>query len=133
MFYIDSPTQRVDAFDVDPASGAISNRQTVVEIPATVGVPDGMTIDDMGCLWIALWGAGAVHRYTPDGLLDMIVELPCRQATSCAFGGRDLDELFITSSPYGLSDAEREAQPLAGGLFSCRPGMTGPAAIPFAG
>jgi len=133
MFYIDTPTMRVDAFDMDPATGAISNRRTVVEIPAEAGMPDGMTIDDEGGLWVALWGGGAVHRYTPDGRLDSVVELPCAQVTSCCFGGSRLDELYITTSPLGLSDGDRAAQPLAGGLFRFRPGVTGPAAVAFSG
>lgn len=133
MFYIDTPTQRVDAFDVDPATGTLTNQRAFVEIPDSDGMPDGMTIDDDGALWVALWGGGAVQRYTPDGRLDTIVELPCRQVTSCAFGGPTLDQLFITTSPLSLSEAERRAQPLAGGLFRFAPGVTGPAAVPFAG
>lgn len=133
MYYIDTPTQRVDVFDLDSAIGAISNRRAAVMIPAAAGMPDGMTIDDDGALWVALWGGSAVHRYTADGRLDTIVELPCSQVTSCCFGAAPLDELYITTSPLGLSDAERAAQPLAGGLFHFRPGVTGPAAVPFAG
>lgn len=133
MFYIDTPTQRVDAFDMDPATGAISNRRAAVEIPPAAGMPDGMTIDDDGYLWVALWGGSAVHRYSPDGRLDAVVELPCSQVTSCCFGGPGLDELYITTSPQGLPEGAREDQPLAGGLFRYRPGVTGPAAVAFAG
>lgn len=133
MFYIDSPTQRVDVFDVDPADGALSTRRMAVAIPAAFGMPDGMTIDDEGCLWVALWGGSAVHRYAPDGWLDTVVELPCAQVTSCCFGGDGLDELYITTSSHGLQDADRASQPLAGGLFRYRPGVTGPAAVAFAG
>ena len=133
MLFIDTPTQRVDAFDMDPTTGAISNRRPVVEIPAAAGMPDGMTIDDEGCLWVALWEGGAVHRYSSDGRLDSVVELPCTNVTSCCFGGPDLDELYITTSSLGLSDRQRASQPLAGGLFRFRPGVTGPAAVPFAG
>ena len=133
MFYIDTPTQRVDAFDMDPATGAISNRRAAATIPAAAGMPDGMTIDDDGGLWVALWQGSAVHRYAPDGRLDMIVELPCTQVTSCCFGGAGLDELYITTSSLGLSEADRAAQPLAGALFRYRPGVTGPAAVAFAG
>src|SRR5215218_119334 len=76
MYYIDSGFQRVDAFDADPATGAVRRRRPAVDIPHTAGVPDGMTIDDHGALWVALWGGAAVHRYTPDGHLDTILELP---------------------------------------------------------
>jgi sugar lactone lactonase YvrE len=133
MYFIDTPTQRVDAFDADPATGAIANRRSIVEVPVSAGMPDGMTIDDEGGLWVAMWNGWAVHRYTPEGRLDTIVELPCAQVTSCAFGGPGLDELYITSSPLGLSAADAAAQPLAGGLFRYRPGVTGPAAVAFAG
>jgi len=133
MFFIDTPTQRVDAFDVDPADGVISNRRPAVRVAPADGMPDGMTIDDSGALWVALWGGGAVHRYSRDGRLDTVIELPCRNVTSCAFGGAALDELSITTSRLGLSEAEIRDQPLAGGLFRFRPGVTGPAAVPFRG
>jgi sugar lactone lactonase YvrE len=133
MYYIDSALQRVDAFDVDPGSGAVGNRRVAVSVPVSSGIPDGMTMDDDGALWVALWGGGAVHRYTPDGRLDMVVELPCVNATSCAFGSADLGDLYITTSPHGLTEADRTSQPLAGGLFTFRPGVTGPAAVPFGG
>ena len=133
LFYIDSALQRVDAFDADPGTGAIRNRRVAVPVPAASGTPDGMTIDDDGGLWVAMWGGGSVNRYTPDGRLDTVVEVPCANATSCAFGGTDLRDLYITTSPHGLSDADRAAQPLAGGLFRFRPGVTGPAAVALAG
>ncbi|MHB8958796.1 MAG: SMP-30/gluconolactonase/LRE family protein [Candidatus Limnocylindrales bacterium] len=133
MYYIDSALQRVDVFDADPATGDIRNRRPAVAVPAASGTPDGMTIDDDGCLWVALWGGSSVHRYTPDGRLDTIVEVPCANATSCAFGGNDLRDLYITTSPLGLSEADRAAQPLAGAVFRFRPGVSGPAAVAFAG
>lgn len=133
MYYIDSALQRVDAFDADPATGAVGSRRVAFPVAAASGIPDGMTIDDDGALWVALWGGGAVHRYTADGRLDTVVELPCMNATSCAFGGADLGDLYITTSPLGLTEADRASQPLAGGLFRFRPGVTGPAAVPFGG
>ena len=133
MYYIDTPTQRVDVFEIDPVDGSMAGRRAPLDVPAAHGMPDGMTIDDEGCLWIALWGGSAVHRYTPDGVLDTVVELPCTQVTSCCFGGAGLDELYITTSRTGLSDADLVGQPTAGGLFRFRPGTTGPAAVAFAG
>ena len=124
MYYIDSPTQRIDAFSYAPATGEIADRRTVVEVPAELGTPDGMTIDADGGLWIALWGGGAVHRYV-DGRLDRVITLPVSQPTSCAFGGPDLDELYVTSAWKGLSPEVRRAQPLAGALFRLRPGVRG--------
>ena len=124
MYYIDSPTRRIDAFSFSPSTGEINDRRPVVHIPPEVGVPDGLTIDAEGGLWVALWSGGAVHRYL-DGLLDRVIELPVSQPTSCTFGGDDFDELFVTSASDGLSAGERETQPLAGAVFRVRPGVRG--------
>ncbi len=97
MFHIDTPTQRIDAFDYDLDRGALSGRRTVVEIPADVGAPDGMTIDTDGGLWVALWGGSAVHRYV-DGALDAIVAVPTPYVTCPAFVGSDLDIMVITTA-----------------------------------
>jgi sugar lactone lactonase YvrE len=132
MYYIDTPTGGVDAFDFDTESGSIGNRRRVVDVPGP-GMPDGMAIDTDGCLWVALWGGWAVHRYRPDGRLDTIVEVPAGQITSCAFGGPELEDLFITSAREGLGVAELTGQPHAGALFQCRPGARGVPAVAFAG
>jgi len=125
MYYIDSPTQRVDVFDFDGASGAIENRRPFVRIPVEEGTPDGLTLDADGFVWVALWGGGAVHRYTPDGRLNMVVHVPARYPTSCTFGGADLGDLFITTASVKLTEQERAEQPHAGGLFHARPGAKG--------
>lgn len=124
MYYIDTPTQRIDAFSFTPATGEVSHRRSLIRIPPELGAPDGMTIDAEGGLWVALWGGGAVHRYL-DGRLDRVIKLPVSQPTSCTFGGEDLDELYVTSAWQGLSVKERQAQPLAGALFRVRPGVRG--------
>jgi sugar lactone lactonase YvrE len=124
MYYVDTPTQRIDAFSFTPATGEISDRRSVIRIPPEVGAPDGLTIDAEGGLWVALWGGAAVHRYL-DGRLDRVINLPVSQPTSCTFGGEDLDELYVTSAWEGLSIKERQAQPLAGALFRVRPGVRG--------
>ena len=122
MFYIDSPTHRVDAFDYDGSTGRVSNRRTVVEIPVGAAGPDGMCIDTDGGLWVALWGGSAVHRYV-DGELDTVVEVPTPYVTCPAFAGPGLDELVITtaSEPF-----ESDAPPGAGDLYVARPGVLGP-------
>jgi sugar lactone lactonase YvrE len=125
MYFIDSPTRGIDAFDFDLSSGAIANRRTVARVAHGSGVPDGMTLDTDGCLWVALWSGGAVHRYTPDGTLDAVVHVPCAYPTSCTFGGDDLGDLFITTAATKMSAAEREREPHAGGVFVARPGVTG--------
>lgn len=124
MYYIDTPTRRIDAFSFLPATGEITDRRSVIPIPAEVGAPDGLTIDAEGGLWVALWGGAAIHRYL-DGRLDQVIKLPVSQPTSCTFGGEDLDELYVTSAWEGLSVTERQAQPLAGALFRVRPGVRG--------
>ncbi len=121
VYYIDSPTQRVDAFDYDP-SGALSARRTVFRIPPEEGTPDGMTVDSEGNLWVALWGGGAVHCYSPEGRLREQIAVPATQVTACTFGGPDLDELYITTSRQTVP---RGTQPEAGALFRARPGVRG--------
>ena len=132
MYYIDTPTQRVDAFSYDPANGAIGDRRSEIDIPPGAGAPDGMTIDADGGLWVALWGGMAVHRYV-GGRLERVIELPVSQPTSCCFGGDDLDELYITSARQGLSAPQLRAEPLAGALFRIRPGLRGLAPAVFTG
>jgi sugar lactone lactonase YvrE len=125
MYFIDSPTHAVDVFDFNLATGAIANRRSLVRIPAAHGVPDGLTLDADGYVWVALWGGGAVHRYAPNGTLDALIRLPTTYPTSCAFGGPDLRDLYITTAAVKLSEHERAQQPLAGGLFRARPGPKG--------
>ena len=124
MYYIDTPTRRIDAFAYEIDTGEITDRRPVVRIPAELGSPDGMTIDADGGLWVALWGGSAVHRYL-DGRLDRVIPLPVSQPTSCAFGGPDLDQLFVTSAWKGLSVAERADSRSRAPLFRLRPGVTG--------
>ena len=134
FYYIDTPTRRIDAFDHDPDTGAIGHRRTVVRLPEDLpGSPDGMTIDAEGALWVALWDGWAVHRYLPDGRLAAVVRMPVARPTSCAFGGADLGDLYITSARQGLSVDELASQPGAGGLFRVRPGVAGRPSTPFAG
>jgi sugar lactone lactonase YvrE len=126
MFYIDTPTHRVDVFDYDAAVGLPSGRRPLVHVDpdhgTPQGAPDGMALDAEGGLWVAIFGGHAVHRYTPQGQLDQVVELPPSQVTACAFGGPDLDELFITTSRENLPD---DAEPQAGALFHVQPGVRG--------
>ncbi len=125
MYFIDSPSQRIDRFDFDADAGAIANRRPFVHIPADLGAPDGLTLDADGYVWVALWGGGALHRYAPDGSLDTIVRMPTTYPTSCTFGGADLGDLYITTAAIRLSAADRAQQPGAGGLFRLRPGVSG--------
>ena len=133
MYYIDSPTKAVDVLDYDVATGAATNRRHLISIDDVDGVPDGMAVDAQGHLWVAFFGGGVVRRYDPDGGLDTEIALPASQITSCAFGGDALDELYITSAARGLSATELAEQPHAGAVFRCRPGVSGPRPVPFAG
>ncbi|MQA86719.1 MAG: SMP-30/gluconolactonase/LRE family protein [Streptosporangiales bacterium] len=130
VYYVDTPTRRIDAFDFDAATGTFANRRPAVHVEDTDGRPDGMTIDAEGCLWVALFGGSAVRRYTPDGKVDTVIELPVSQVTACTFGGPGLDELYITTSRQGLPPG---VQPDAGALFRARPGVRGVPALDFAG
>jgi sugar lactone lactonase YvrE len=125
FYYADSNSGRVDLFDTDPDTGALSGRRPFVTVPDADGIPDGLTLDAEGCLWLAIWGSGEVRRFTPEGRLDTVVRLPARQVTSAAFGGPDLGTLYITTAWEGLSPAARAEQPHAGDIFACTPGVTG--------
>jgi sugar lactone lactonase YvrE len=125
MYYVDSPTRRIDVFDFDGKGGAIANRRLFAAIPAGAGIPDGLTVDADGFVWLALWGGAALHRYAPDGRLERTVPLPVSHPTSCAFGGAALDELYVTSARRPLSAEERKKEPAAGGLLRLRPGVKG--------
>ncbi|MGW0423132.1 SMP-30/gluconolactonase/LRE family protein [Streptomyces sp. NPDC003015] len=127
MYYIDSPTRRVDVFDHH--DGHIGNRRTLVEIEDGAGFPDGLTVDADGCVWVALWDGGAVRRYAPGGELDRVITLPTPRVTACAFGGPDLSDLYITTARVGL-DAPH---PVAGSLLVVPGAGKGVRQQPFAG
>lgn len=130
-YYVDTPTRRVDVFDVDLATGDWSNRRTHLEVDNTTGYPDGMAIDEAGGLWIALWGGGAVHHYDRAGRFVDAISVPgVSQVTSCTFGGADLDVLFITSSRKGLAPDD---EPAAGSLHAFTTGVRGVPANDYAG
>ena len=121
MYYIDTATYKVVAFDYDIEHGAICNKRIVIEFDPGLGMPDGMTIDENGNLWIAMWGGACVLHCNPSkGEIIKKVELPVSNVTSCTFGGKDLDILYITTARAELSEEERKAQPYAGGLFQAQ-------------
>jgi sugar lactone lactonase YvrE len=115
-YYIDSVTQRVDVFDFDLEEGTITNRAPLLRIPPDEGLPDGLTIDSEGFLWLALWDGWQVRRYSPTGRLDTVIEMSVARPTCCALGGPNLKDLFITTAKPDGSD-RRAAQPLAGTVF----------------
>jgi len=124
MYYIDSPTQRVDTFAFD-ADGRLGRRRPFIEIDRADGIPDGLTVDAEGGLWVGLWDGYAVARYRPDGTLDRVVPIEAQQVTRACFGDEDLRSLYVVSATRGLSDEQLAAGPQAGSLCRARPGIQG--------
>jgi sugar lactone lactonase YvrE len=126
MYYIDTPTAKIRAFDFDLKNSTISNERVVVEVSPEDGFPDGMTIDDEDMLWVGLWNGNAIARYNPETgeLLDKI-EVPAHNVTACAFGGENLDILFITTARIDMTEEEVAKYPMAGSIFSVKPGVKG--------
>jgi sugar lactone lactonase YvrE len=114
MYYIDTPTRRIDVFD--HAEGRVTGRRPFAAIEEGAGYPDGLTVDADGCVWVALWDGAAVRRYTPDGALDRVIPLPVPRVTACAFGGPDLTDLYITTARVGVTSPH----PVAGSLLVVR-------------
>lgn len=128
MYYVDTPTRRIDVFDY--ADGELSERRPFVQVAEGAGDPDGLWVDAEDGVWVALYGGGAVHHYDASGVLADVVELPASNVTSCTFGGAGLDVLYITTSRENVADGE---QPLAGSVFSAPSGVRGAAVRPYAG
>ncbi len=128
-YYNDTATHSISVFEYDRDSG-LHARRVFASIPGEAGRPDGLTVDAEGGVWVALSQGGAVRRYTANGTLDEVIELPARKVTACTFGGERLDELFITTSREGL---EPDADPLAGSLFRALVGVRGLPVREFAG
>ena len=120
MYYVDSPTYRIDVFDYDVGAGTAANRRPFVEVDRADGIPDGLAVDDEGGVWLALWGGSCVRRYSTDGALEEVVDMPATHVTACCFGGDDGRALFITTAApdgrlYVVADA----------------GVSGPPAVRF--
>ncbi len=126
FYYIDTFQRRIDVFDYDLESDTPSRRRTLAAVPEQDGWPDGMAVDEKGNLWVALWGGSAVNCY--DGRTGQIVDrvaCPVSQPSSCCFGGKEMDQLFITSARQGLTEQQIQREPLAGSVFVARPGLRG--------
>ncbi len=128
MYYIDTPTGRVDRFRVR-ADGSLVDRAPVVDVEG--GFPDGMCIDADGCLWVAVWGGSCVRRYAPDGRLLAVVDVPAPQVSSCCLGGVDGRTLFVTTSQEGMDAVERARHPLSGAVFCVQVDTSGAPAAGF--
>ena len=131
MWYADSFKGDIECFDYDTATGAVSNRRAIGRTPQP-GVPDGSCIDAEGHVWNAVWEGARIERWSPDGRITEVIEVPVQKPTCVAFGGPALDTLFITSSKLGESPEALARQPLAGHLFAVKPEVGGLADADFA-
>jgi len=125
MYHADTARRTVWAWDFDPDAGAIVNRRTFLEVPAADGAPDGATVDAEGFVWLAHWGGWRLTRLDPAGRVQRVVRLPVQQPTCPAFGGPDLDVLYVTSASITLTAEARARQPWAGGILALDPGVRG--------
>jgi len=133
MYFADSGAATVTAFPYDAARAELGDPRVLVHVTDDGAAPDGLCVDDEGCLWVAIWDAGEVRRYSPDGDLLARVTTPAQRPSCCAFGGPDRDVLYITSARVGLTETELSYRPHAGCLFAAEVGVTGPAALPYRG
>jgi L-arabinonolactonase len=127
------PTRRIDALDYDVVTGHVGNRRLFASLADQPGSADGSVVDAEGCLWNAQWRGAKLVRYRPDGRIDREIALPVSNPTCLAFGGPNLDILFVTSAWFTLSDEERKREPHAGSLFAFRPGVCGRPEYRYAG
>lgn len=134
MYYIDTGTRKIVAYDYDLESGDISGKRVIIEFPETVGYPDGMTADQEGMLWVAMWGGWKVARWNPNtGDLLATYDIPAKNISACCFGGPDLSDLYITTARKGRPQGVDETQPHAGGLFRLKTDTKGLETFMFAG
>lgn len=133
LYFCDSAKRTVLAFDYDSVSGAVGRSRVFARFPPDQGYPDGITVDQEGCLWCAHWDGWRVTRFRPDGREAMVITMPVPRPTSCVFGGRDLDRLYVTSARIGLEEKALRAAPLSGALFCVPVAARGVPAARFSG
>jgi sugar lactone lactonase YvrE len=133
MYFTDTGTRTIYAFDYDAVSGNVINRRAFIEVPAEMGAPDGLVVDREGYIWSACWDGAKLVRYTPSGTVDRIIPIPALRPTSCVFGGPNLDELYITSAFTGLSEEQLKQYPLSGDVFRLKVDVTGREKFKFGG
>ncbi|MDI9597490.1 MAG: SMP-30/gluconolactonase/LRE family protein [Atribacterota bacterium] len=121
MYYTDSPTREISGFDFNIESGTITNKKTVIKIREDEGIPDGMTIDEEGYLWIAHWGGGKISRWNPgNGKKISEIKVSTLNVSCCTFGGENLDELYITTGRLECSSETLKTYPHSGGLYKVK-------------
>jgi sugar lactone lactonase YvrE len=124
LYFTDSPTRLISVYELIEPEGILVGRQPFAEIPQGAS-PDGATVDVDGCVWSAHWGAGCVVRYTPEGRVDRVIEIPTRQPSCVCFGGPDLDILCVTTARESLDESVLREEPHAGDVFLYRVGTQG--------
>ena len=133
MFFADTPDREVVAFDYDTDTGSVSNRRHHASFKDEPGLPDGSCVDAEGGVWNAEWEGRRVVRAAPDGTIDRVIDVPVWKPTCCAFGGANLDTLFITTSRLMSDEEALTKEPSSGGLFAVKPGISGVIDAPFNG
>jgi len=134
LYYIDTPSHEVKAFDYDLETGTIGNMRVLINIPESLGHPDGMTSDTHGSLWIAMWGGAQITRWDPNtGQLLEQIPVPAKNVSSCVFGGRQMNELFITSARVGMDEDTLKQYPLTGGVFRLETNVEGMPSFKYEG
>ena len=131
MYLADSGPRVVHALGFDAEQGTISDGRVLIQVAEELGAPDGLTVDADGDLWVAIWGGGRVHRYSPDGVLRQALLVPAAETTSCAFAGPGLHRLYVTTATEDWSDEQRRAEPTAGLTYRFDTDATGRPAAPF--
>ena len=131
MYLIDTIPGTIHAIRFDAPSGSIADGRTLVAVPAEHGGPDGMTVDADGDLWVAMFDGARVVRYQPDGTPRQVLPVPASQVTCCAFGGRDLRRLYVTTATEQWTDEQRRAEPGAGLVYRLETDSTGRPAESF--
>jgi sugar lactone lactonase YvrE len=131
MYLVDTGPRVVHAFTFDAERGTISDGRVLITVAEELGGPDGMTVDADGDLWVAIYGGGRVHRYSPEGALRQVLVVPAKQSTSCAFAGPGLRWLYVTTATEAWSDEQRRAEPTAGLVYRFDTDATGRPAAPF--
>jgi len=133
MFFADTPDREILVFDYEKDRGTLTNKRLHASFKQEPGLPDGSCVDAEGGVWNAEWEGHRVVRVAPNGTIDHVIDVPVWKPTCCAFGGPNLDTLFITTSRLMSDEAALKKEPSAGGLFAVKPGIRGVIDTPFKG
>ncbi len=133
VYVADQRHRQIIALDYDPVQGTTSNRRVFASLTQADGMPDGLIVDAEGLVWNGHWDGWKLTRYDPDGKIERQIRFPVQHVISCAFGGQNLDELFVTTSSWDFDEAQRRLQPCAGDLFCVQTGLKGLVEPAFAG